>query len=285
MSVTTVQNNSVTFDIRPYLTDRGWSFVGGRMVHQSENSGYFEVMDFSIQSGQTYQYSFQLENVTSGGVKISIGGVESELFTTNGYHQGDITAVDNSNIKVWSDGDLQVTALTILQQVSENISDKSTITWSEQRGGWVTFKEMTPDAGFSMFTRMFTFKDGNLWAHQVEDTIPNNFYGEQKHSRIKFPVSSVGVKTYQSLAIHSNKVIGTTENGIETQLGNVTDLISYDFESREGIHYANKLRDAIMDDKLKGRYIVIELTDEESADTYLQIFKVVLKSNVSTPNE
>src|SRR5690606_5222330 len=146
-------------------------------------------------------------------------------------------------------------------------------------------KDIIPESGFSMFTSMFTLKNGKLWKHVIDGATPNNFYGVQYHSLVKFPVSSVGVKTYQSIAIHSNKVIGTTENGIETQLGNVTDLITYDFESREGIHYANKLRDAIMDDKLKGRYIVIELTDEESADTYLQIFKVVLKSNVSTPNE
>lgn len=285
MSITTVQNNSVTFDIRPYLTDRGWSIVGTRMVHQSENSGYFEIPSYGVQSGQTYQYSFQLANVSSGGVIITIGGASSELLTTSGYHQGEITAIDNSSVQVWSDGDLEVVNLTLMQQITESIPERNTITWSEQRKGWVTFKEIIPDAGFSMFTRMFTLKDGNLWSHQVEDTIPNNFYGEQKSSRIKFPVSSVGVKTYQSIAIHSNKVIGTTENGIQTQLGNVTDLISYDFESREGIHYANKLRDAILDDKLKGRYIVIELTDEESANTYLQLFKVVIKSNISTPNE
>lgn len=285
MSITTVQNNSVTFDIRPYLPDRGWSIVGTRMVHQSENLGYFEVPSYGVQAGQTYQYSFQLANVSSGGVIITIGGASSELLTTSGYHQGEITTIDNSSVRVWSDGDLEVVNLTLMQQITDSIEERNTITWSEQRKGWVTFKEIMPDAGFSMFTRMFTFKDGNLWAHQVEGTTPNNFYGEQKSSRIKFPVSSVGVKTYQSIAVHSNKVIGTTENGIQTQLGNVTDLISYDFESREGIHYANKLRDAILDDKLKGRYIVIELTDEESANTYLQLFKVVIKSNISTPNE
>ena len=136
-----------------------------------------------------------------------------------------------------------------------------------------------------MFTKMFTLKDGNLWEHKVDGTVPNNFYGTQYSSSVKFPVSSVGVKTYHNIAIHSNKILGTTENGITTQLGNVTDLVTFDFQSREGVHYANKLRDEILNDKLKGRYIVVELTDEETKEEKLQLFKVVIKSEISVISE
>src|SRR5690606_27565150 len=140
--------------------------------------------------------------------------------------------------------------------------------------------------GFSMFTKMFTLKDGNLWEHKVDGTTPNNFYGIQYSSKVKFPVSSVGVKTYHTIAVHANKVLGTTENGIVTELGNVTYLITYDFDtSSDGVHYANKLRDALLNEKLKGRYSVVELSDEETKEQKLELFKIVMKSEISSPNE
>ena len=284
--ITVIQNNSITFDISPYLVDRGWSILSPTSIkHTTGNSGFLEYLNLSIGEGLTYEYSFTVETITSGSLKVYIGGELAKTVTTNGYYEGHITTSDDSNIKFWADGDVIVKDFNIKLLIADRNGKEDTITWSEQRKKWVTFKDIIPESGFSMFTSMFTLKNGKLWKHVIDGATPNNFYGVQYHSLVKFPVSSVGVKTYQSIAIHSNKVIGTTENGIETQLGNVTDLITYDFESREGIHYANKLRDAIMDDKLKGRYIVIELTDEESADKYLQIFKIVLKSTVSTPNE
>lgn len=283
-----IQNNSVTFDITPYLTDRGWVILSpDSMKHTPPNEGGFEVNYVNVQPARTYEYSFQVSGMTSGSLVFTMGGSSVSPISTNGYFQGEITTVDNSPIKVWSDGDVTISNINITEKITSEDRDgkMDTITWSENRKGWVTFKDLLPESGFSMFTKMFTLKDGNLWEHKIEGTIPNNFYGVQYSSKVKFPVSSVGVKTYHTIALHSNKILGTTENGITTQLGNVSDLITYDFTSREGVHYANKLRDAIMDDKLKGRYIVIELTDEETKDQYLQIFKIVVKSEMSTPSE
>lgn len=283
-----IQNNSVTFDITPYLTDRGWAILSpDSMKHTPPNEGEFEVSYVNVQPARTYEYSFQVSGMTSGSLVFTMGGSSVSPISTNGYFQGEITTVDNSPIKVWADGDVTISNINITEKITSEDRDgkRDTITWSENRKGWVTFKDLLPESGFSMFTKMFTLKDGNLWEHKIEGTIPNNFYGTQYSSKVKFPVSSVGVKTYHTIALHSNKILGTTENGITTQLGNVSDLITYDFTSREGVHYANKLRDAIMDDKLKGRYIVIELTDEETKDQYLQIFKIVVKSEMSTLSE
>lgn len=288
-TIQVIQNNSITFDIKPYLTDRGWSILSPSvMEHSSDNSGELAVNSYNIKAGKTYEYSLVVTDYVDGDLVVSIGGVSDIPITSNGYHQGEITAVDNSPLTLWSDGNLKISSLNISELIStEDFDGKTdTITWSEMRKKWVTFKDFIPESGFSMFTNMFTLKGGNLWMHKTEGTTPNNFYGNQYSSKVKFPViKEVGIKTYQSIAVHANKIIGTTQNGITTQLGNVADLITYDFETRQGIHYANKLRDVILNDKLQGRYIVIELTDEESKGTALQIFKIIVKSDRSTPSE
>lgn len=286
---TVIQNSSTTFDIRPYLVSRGWSIVSPSiMQHTSENSGEILVNSYPIQEGREYEYSFEIANRTSGGVVVSLGGVSSTPKVTNGYHQGTVTALNSDKIEIWSDGDLQVKNFNVLEKVTEDEDfdgKTDTVTWSEQRSGWVTFKDFIPDCGFSMYTNMFTLKDGNLWVHKVDGTTTNEFYGTQYTSKVKFPVASVGVKTYHSIAVHSDKVLGTTPDGITTQIGQVSDLITYDFTSKEGIHYANLLRDKLLNEKLKGRYIVIELTDEETKGVSFQLFKIVVKSNPSTFNE
>ena len=282
-----IQNTAKTFSLSPYIIDRGWKTPSSNSVTRtSENSGNLEV-SYNIASDVQYEWSLVVDNISNGSLTITIGGVTSNPITTSGYHQGLITTTTSSDkVLIWSDADATISALNLMvkQTTSEEHKGSDTITWSEQRKGWVTFKDMIPESGFSMYSHLFTLKNGHLWKHTLERT-PNNFYGTQYSSKVKFPVASVGVKTYHTIAVHSNKVLGTTQDGIVTELGNVTDLITYDFDSREGIHYANKLRDAILDDKLKGRYIVVELTDEETNTQKLQLFKVVIKSEISTPSE
>lgn len=289
MAEQVIQNNSVTFDITPYLTDRGWRYLSPTLIrHELPNSGDLVITNFSVVTGTTYEYSFNVTDLTTGTLQLTIGGVVEEPVVTNGYVQGTVVAGTSDPMTFYSDGNLTLSNVNVTAQMSED-EDRDgkmdTVTWSEIRKGWVTFKDLLPESGFSMFTKMFTLKDGNLWEHKVDGTVSNNFYGVQYSSSVKFPVSSVGVKTYHNIAIHSDKVLGTTENGIVTQLGNVTDLVTYDFDSREGVHYANKLRDSILNDKLKGRYIVVELTDEETKEQKMQLFKVVIKSEISTISE
>ena len=287
--ITLIKNTSANFDLRPYLVDRGWSIISPSVAkHVSSNQGHIEYHKIPIQQGQIYEYSFYIQNRTSGIFKLSIGGVETTNISSNGYYQGEISTVSSENIKLWSDGNLEVRDVNIqlkLAPASEVSGKEDTITWSEQRKKWVTFKDIVPESGFSMFTSMFTLKNGELWKHVVEGSVPNNFYGVQYSSSVKFPIASVGVKTYHTIALHSNKIMGTTVDGITTQLGQVTDLVNYDFNTVEGIHYANRLRDTLLNEKLKGRYIVIELTDEETKTQKLQLFKVVVKSEISSPNE
>lgn len=280
-----VEKNKVDIDVRQYLTTRGWTLVNSDKVRHERP--YKGSIDFNIhlEEGEEYEVSYTLINLREGIVRVTIGGVELEENTTSGYYQKTVTARGN-NISIYSDADVELSLFSIKKRIttSEDLSKKDTVAYSEVRRGWVSFRSYVPESGVSMFTDLLTFKNGELWLHSRE-AVPNNFYGVQYHSTVKFPVSSVGVKTYNSVAIHSNKVIGTTEDGIETELGDVSDLITFDFTTREGVHYANLLRDKLTNNLLKGRFIVVELTDEETKGTKLEIFKIIVKSTISTPNE
>lgn len=287
MALTVIENTPLSFDITPYLNSRGWSVdnTDTTATHTEGISGNIEFLQYNLVKNVKYDFSLNVSDLTTGDLKVIVNNVEVLIITTNGYHQGTVTPTADSHFILRSSGTLKVSDFQVKMSNDNSLSlENSTITWSEEKKGWITFKDYIPEMGLSMYTKLFTLKNGRLWAH--DDLVNfNNFYGTQYETRITFPINVARISTFNSIAVHSNKVVGTTEDGIVTQLGNVSDLITFDFESREGIHYANFLNDKIMDDNLKGRYIVITLTDEDSASTKLQIFKVIVKSTQSTINE
>lgn len=281
-----IEGNTVQIDIKPYLKNRGWIVINkDRAEHREPYKGSIEFKKYNLIGGEEYDISYTLSNIGVGEVKLIVSGEVVDINTSSGYYQTTITPVSDGYIEVYSDTNVVLTLFSIKKKLtSKKNSGKDTVVYSNARKGWVSFRSYLPEAGASMNTDLITFKNGDLWIHDKESK-PNNFYGEQYNSTVKFPVSSVNVKTYNSIAVHSNKVIGTTENGIKSELGDVTDLITYDFTTRNGVHYANLLRDKLTNNLIQGRYIMVELTDEETKGTKLEIFKIVLKSTINTLNE
>jgi len=54
----------------------------------------------------------------------------------------------------------------------------STVTYSEDTKGWVSFKSFIPESGLSLSKDYYTMKDGKLWQHHSNE-IRNWFYGEK----------------------------------------------------------------------------------------------------------
>ena len=53
-----------------------------------------------------------------------------------------------------------------------------TISYGETAKGWVSFKSFYPESGLSINNEYYTFRDGEMWKHHVNDT-RNNFYNVQ----------------------------------------------------------------------------------------------------------
>lgn len=169
-------------------------------------------------------------------------------------------------------------------------------TWAfdEKIDGWVPKKPYLPEAGFSADDRFYTLKDGKLYVH--DDEINRNvFYGVAYPAEISFSVTSPGVKTFRSIEEHSDDLMVTEELGIETQLGQVSELnleSDYDWNG-EGVYLSNLLFDhnspggIPSGDLLKGRYILFKLRREAGSTKpmgEINLLKFVVKDTYSTPN-
>jgi hypothetical protein len=107
------------------------------------------------------------------------------------------------------------------------------------------------------------------------------------------------VSTFESMAIQSNMLMITTSEGVETSLGQVSDLIADDFTKStlddgvtevtinnvEGVYSASLMRDInsvggiVNGDVLKGNWILVEIVSTES--TKLRLFSVSVNSQKS----
>lgn len=167
----------------------------------------------------------------------------------------------------------------------------ATYVFDEKVDGWAPEKPYLPEAGFTANDRLYTAKSGRLYIHD-DEVNRNRFYGTNYDAELIVPVTSPRVKTYQSLALHSSDEIVTKEFGIETQLGQVSELnLPDDYQYKgEGVRYANLLWDinspggAVNGDRLKGRWIKIHL-HQPAPVTEWNLLKLVVKSALSTPNE
>lgn len=283
----------LTINVQSLTNKTDWTFQDDKATHSDCNTDSIELLNYNIKANTKYTIGFEVTGLSTGYLEVSLGG-ETVNVTTNGVKTYEITSEDTSGVKFTSNANLTVSKFSIVAEIKapENTSE-STITWSEALNRWIGFRSYSPESGFSMFTDLFTYYNGLLYRHSSEIEDRNNFYGNQYNSIIEFVVSSPNVKNYQSIAIHSNKLLVTTEDGIRTQLNQLSELIEEDFEiedgffDKEGIYYANFLRakpDLMEGERLKGRYIVMKMIDTEP-EKKLQLLKINIKSTTSTPNE
>src|SRR5690606_5885704 len=120
MAEEVIQNNSVTFDITPYLTDRGWRYLAPTLIrHELPNSGDLVINSFNVTEGTTYEYSFNITNLSSGSITLSLGGVTEDPVITNGYVQGTIVAETTEPMTFFSNGNLTLSNVNVTARVSE----------------------------------------------------------------------------------------------------------------------------------------------------------------------
>lgn len=290
MNVTTAQNTPVVINFQELVNTRSWVLSGNKAIHYPcNNNTMLRLLSYEIQPNTEYTVSFKI-NAMNTSPLLGVGfDTPIQTYTTaQDVNLTISTTQTGKRLTFWGTGYIELEVIN-LQAEAEPVytNSRENIIWDEDQNRWVDFRSYRPESGFSMFTDLFTWRAGQLWMHSREAT-PNNFYGQQYQTTIKFPVGKGYVKNWQSIAIHSNIIMATTTDGITTPLGQVSDLVEEDFTTREGIHYANFLRDKLTDiiegDRLKGRYISIELTTIDGSKR-LQLFKVTAKFMPSTPNE
>jgi len=98
--------------------------------------------------------------------------------------------------------------------------DEQTISFSEAAKGWISFKSFIPENGLSINNNYYTFKNGELWQHHINET-RNNFYGDDynSHVDILFNEESATVKSFASMKYEGTQSkitqnLGSTVNGV-----------------------------------------------------------------------
>lgn len=110
-----------------------------------------------------------------------------------------------------------------------------TITYSPAANGWSSRWSYEPDWMIGMNNKLYTWKNGNLYEHYVNET-RNEFYGEVYPSTItsilnEFPQDR---KMYKTLAVDSDHVWSAE---IETELSSGA-ISTGEFQLKEGVWFA-----------------------------------------------
>lgn len=93
-----------------------------------------------------------------------------------------------------------------------------TVGFDEMVKGWTSRYSFVPENGISMNAKYYTFKNGNMWLHNVESRNKNNFYNTQYSSKVTFFFNqdpSV-IKKYKTLAYEGES--GWVANYVKTNL-------------------------------------------------------------------
>lgn len=186
---------------------------------------------------------------------------------------------------------------TIQDNNSVSIVGSQTLCYHEVENRWKSFQPFIPEYYGSNAMVLVSFKNGELWEHNRLDVARNNFFGVQYNSEIEV-VSNIEypkVKVFNGIAIYSNKYFYSPNIGDvrvqsnETYLeGMVSRLVKSKFRAKEGVLYADYLRDAstpnsgteqqalLSGRKLRGEVLIQKLVNDDTDEVVL--YSVIIHS-------
>lgn len=112
----------------------------------------------------------------------------------------------------------------------------------------------------------YSFKSGILYKHNTDSH--GLFYGVQYKSKISFVVNVPAIATFYSMGIEGNLIPTFTHFRTDDPYEQSSDLLASNFETKEGIHYANLKRDRLSPNK-PGTYLLKQMNGDRMFGGYL----------------
>jgi hypothetical protein len=307
MSFTTLENTPLNVNLVTQSVTTGWSFSGSIATHEVCNAGSIFLNGFTVEAGKTYEITYRISSIT-GSVGVSylqafMGDTAGTQRIATGFYTETLACTGTTpRFRFFSNTDCSVQIFNIKNTaVITSEKQRNNIVYSEENNKWSSFYTYNPDCGFGLFIDLYTFKNGQIYLHQNNSSSRNNFYGTQYKTIVDLPFNQqvAFVSTFESMSIQSNMLMITTADGVETSLGQISDLVASDFtkatlvdgattvtiNSVEGVYSASFLRDKnsvggiLNGNVLKGNYLLVELISTES--TKLRLFSVAVHSEKS----
>lgn len=116
-----------------------------------------------------------------------------------------------------------------------------TIAFHERNDAFMTRFAFSPDSYGYIDTKLYSMKNGILYEHDVDDVPRNNFYGVQYNSSAHIVSADHLERLYNTIGVSSNNVWSMTK--MFNKNGQDSDLLKTDFVNRDGMYYADVLRD------------------------------------------
>jgi hypothetical protein len=112
---------------------------------------------------------------------------------------------------------------------------EKTLSYSEYVGGWPSFYSYIPEMMIGMNSYFYTFKNGNLYRHNTNET-RNNFYDTQYTSKVTtvFNIEPSTVKNFNTIVL--NNSTSWHFNGFTDMSSGYIDESFYEF--KEGNYFA-----------------------------------------------
>lgn len=279
---TTKQGIPITIDLVTMASSTGWVVNSSQATHEHCNAGTMYLKNHALVVGAQYIIDYKIVSISGGLFRVLAGATAGPNDTTPGTKQITITAAGtNPVISFYSDADCVVSLLDYQRQnPSTDNKSQNTLVYSEKLNRWLDYRPLNPDWGFSLFTVLYTLKNGDTYYHDRANPLRNNFYGVQYDTIIKFVDNSnpAQAQLYVSMNYNANTLMITSPDGIVTSEGQISDLVEQDFlysilsdthnslniYNVDGFYKGFFLRDKnssdiINGDFLKGTYILIEL--------------------------
>ena len=165
--------------------------------------------------------------------------------------------------------------------------DPFTISFDEVANAFESFYSYYPEFMGDLNTKLFSFKDGEIWAHDNNSTYCN-FYGVQGNASITtvFNTGALDKKTWISIMETGNTtwacpVIYTQMDSYGTTKQE-SELLESDFQTLETEYHASFLRDTnsqgglLEGNSLKGGYIVIKF-EKTNANSFVYLNSATTK--------
>lgn len=298
MSYSAIENTDIVIDLVDAAIQTGWTGNGTSASHSGCNESVLPLNDYPLTIGVSYEYTFDITAVSGLTLFTILGTNEGATHTTTGEVHETVVA-NGTQLYIFADGVCTIENFVIrpVLAIADNKA-QNTISFSEKTRKWVSFYSYIPTNAFPLFTDVFSFdRLSDLYVHESGSNDRNNFFGVQYQSIIQFvdAVAPAVPKTFQSLSIQCNELMITTSQGIQTSLGQLSELASVDFIkdfltdgvsqvnvfNLEGVYAANFLRDinspgGLLDgNPLKGNYLLVELISTNNEPLLLYTINVV----------
>lgn len=282
----------------------GWTLSGTTATHEACNDGYLKAIGLNLIDGVSYTITFSVMSISDGYIRVDIGENQSSDITTAGFKNIVIDASGDLVLKFYSNANCIIELLNIRSnEIVTAEKQNNTLSFSSQIGKWTSFYNFSPDDGESIFTNLYTFKNGISYVHNPFSSSRAYIYGSQYMPIIKasFNEAPGVVKMFQSINMNSGALMVTGNDGIRTSIGQISGLEEQDFlqhvlsdgvssinvYDKDGIYLARFLRDistgTLYDgDLLRGNYMTIELVSGYADE--LKLISVSVKSVPSIMN-